>query len=78
MKFKCDGDDDCGDRSDESLSDLHCDKRTCDPTEFRCENRARCVPMSFVCDGENDCGDASDEHPKEGCEYRTCKPTQFR
>ncbi|XP_068751456.1 low-density lipoprotein receptor-related protein 1-like isoform X2 [Montipora capricornis] len=78
LKFKCDGDDDCGDRSDESVADLHCDERTCDATEFKCENTSRCVLMSYVCDGDNDCGDASDEHPKEGCEYKTCKPSQFR
>ena len=78
MKFVCDGDDDCEDGSDESADDLHCNDRTCDPTEFKCENTSRCVMMSYVCDGDNDCGDASDEHPREGCALRTCKPTQFR
>ncbi|XP_040583657.2 LOW QUALITY PROTEIN: low-density lipoprotein receptor-related protein 2 [Lepeophtheirus salmonis] len=66
----CDGDDDCGDNSDESP--VHCAARTCPPNTFRCPDQ-RCIPATWYCDGEKDCEDGSDE-PEDACnaEDRTC------
>uniref|UniRef100_H2YAY4 EGF-like domain-containing protein n=1 Tax=Ciona savignyi TaxID=51511 RepID=H2YAY4_CIOSA len=55
--WKCDGDDDCGDNSDEAGCPS---TRPCSSYNFQCDN-GQCIPKSWVCDTDNDCGDASDE-----------------
>ena len=53
--LKCDGNDDCGDNTDE-------DEGCCD---FKCKNQ-KCISHSATCDGKDDCGDFSDEENCKG------------
>lgn len=61
--FLCDGDDDCGDYSDETQCGGG--RIACDKDQFECRN-GLCIQSQWVCDGENDCKDFSDE---SNCTY---------
>ncbi|KAM4582658.1 low-density lipoprotein receptor-related protein 1-like isoform 1-T1 [Fundulus diaphanus] len=72
-RWKCDGDNDCLDNSDET-PDL-CHQHTCPADRFKCKNN-RCIPLRWLCDGDNDCGNDEDES-NTTCSARTCPPNQF-
>uniref|UniRef100_A0A8C4QPU2 LDL receptor related protein 4 n=1 Tax=Eptatretus burgeri TaxID=7764 RepID=A0A8C4QPU2_EPTBU len=69
-QWRCDGETDCGDHSDED----GCMLPTCSQFEFHCNN-GNCVRRAWVCDGDNDCGDDSDE---QDCPSRNCKEDEFK
>nr|CAD7197742.1 unnamed protein product [Timema douglasi] len=69
--WSCDGDDDCGDNSDEDVN--YCRFHSCSTNEFRCAN-GRCIFKSWKCDHENDCRDGSDEL---NCDYPPCAAGEF-
>ncbi|CAH2294046.1 very low-density lipo receptor isoform X1 [Pelobates cultripes] len=71
LLWKCDGDEDCADGSDESS----CVKKTCSESDFVCNN-GQCIPNRWECDGDPDCEDGSDETP-ELCHVRTCRATEI-
>lgn len=72
--FRCDGEHDCEDKSDEHDCPVISAENPCKPNHFLCTTNKKCIPQQFVCDMESDCPDGSDE---KGCSPDKCKPEEF-
>ena len=90
-EYLCDGDADCKDASDETVS--VCPDCAADPSKlickesgkdmckskaewFACLDGSKCISRSDLCDGDADCNDASDE-TESACQECAADPSKF-
>ncbi|KAK7106345.1 low-density lipoprotein receptor-related protein 2-like [Littorina saxatilis] len=67
----CDGQNNCGDNSDETSCD------TCVGTAWKCNSTRQCIASNDRCDGETQCDDGSDEQNCERCASNAVKCTSI-
>ncbi|CAB1328682.1 unnamed protein product [Coregonus sp. 'balchen'] len=70
-RFRCDGDYDCPDNSDEK----GCEAR-CAEDQFQCLNNL-CISLKWLCDGQEDCKTGEDERNCQGTVLPSCSLNEY-